>query len=285
VAAVGLLANLEQETSGFPRRWVFVWMLTIFFLNQLIGAARSIPLLSLTDIFLAFCAIGVFQCLAWYTILRLVLYGDSKAVCSWPIISALVGVGAVIFVPTRGSLWVAAAGLGIYMLVSCGRDFHTRAAGVVLLALSVQEFFGRIFFQLISFPLIEAETAIVGTALAMMLPGTVWYENVITVPSGHGIVLYPYCSSFHNVSLGLLCWISVTSLHRVCRRSSDYLWGLLIVGTVIVLNTARLYFMALGANSYEYWHDGTGSEIFEIGASLSVLLLALYGSRSAADWK
>jgi len=48
---------------------------------------------------------------------------------------------------------------------------------------------------------------------------------------------------------------------------------------MIAFNFARLYLMALDADSYDLWHEGAGAEIFAVGASLSVLLISLIGIR------
>jgi hypothetical protein len=124
---------------------------------------------------------------------------------------------------------------------------------------------------------------VVGTLLQLTWAGAVWHDNVITMPSGHGILLYPYCSSFHNVSLAVLCWVTVTNLIDLNWRRSNYVTGVVVVVAMIVFNTGRLYLMALGPYSYHYWHEGAGSDIFQIGASLSVLLLTLCGSRLFMD--
>jgi hypothetical protein len=175
-------------------------------------------------------------------------------------------------------IWVAAAGVAGYLLVCNRDDLRMRAAAIVLTALSVQELWGHFFFQLVAFPLLRVETAVVGTALQLTQAGTIWHDNIITTPSGHGIRLYPYCSAFHNVSLALLCWLTVTKLRHLNWRSYDFVVGGLAAGVMILLNTGRLYLMAMDINSYHFWHNGAGVDIFEVGASLLVLLLVLYGS-------
>jgi hypothetical protein len=178
-------------------------------------------------------------------------------------------------------IWVAATGVAIYLLICSRGDLSMRASGIVLAALSVQEFWGHVFFQLITMPLLRAETAVVGKMLQLTRGGTIWYDNMISTQSGHGIVLYPYCSSFHNLSLALLCWVTLTRLRYLTWRGNDFVLGGLVAGMMILLNTTRLYLMAFDVDAYHFWHEGIGSIIFEVGASISVLLLTLYGSRPA----
>jgi hypothetical protein len=178
-------------------------------------------------------------------------------------------------------IWVAAIGLAIYLSIYDHRDRKLRAAGAVLGALSVQEFWGHILFNLVALPLLRAETAIVGTILQAAKAGTVWQDNIITGPSGYGIMVYSGCSSFHNLSLAILCWVTVTKLRRETWRGHDFVIGAAVAGTMILLNVARLYLMAWDIDLYHYWHDGRGADIFAIGASLTILLITLYGSSLA----
>ena len=114
------------------------------------------------------------------------------------------------------------------------------AAGVVLAALAIQEHWGRIVFALLALPLLRAETAVVGTLVQAARPGTVWQDNVITGPSGFGIAAYSDCSLFHNLSLAMLCWLTVSRLRNQSRRSRDLVTGCVIGATMIACNVKRL---------------------------------------------
>jgi Transmembrane exosortase (Exosortase_EpsH) len=183
--------------------------------------------------------------------------------------------------PVGRAIWVAALGVATLCWRFSGGDRKLRAAGIVFAALSVQELWGRIFFDLFALPLLRAETAVVGTMLRVVRAGTEWRDNVISGPSGHGIVVYDYCSSFHNLSLAALCWLTVRSLRDQSWQARDLVIGCVVGITMILFNVTRLCLMAWDANLYHYWHDGAGVQIFNIGASVTILLMSLYGSRSA----
>jgi hypothetical protein len=148
-------------------------------------------------------------------------------------------------------------------------------------ALSVQEFWRHIFFDFFALPSLRAETAVVGAILQAVRSGTEWQDNVITGPSGFGIVVYSGCSSFHNLSLAMLCWLTVSKLRNQNWQIRDVVIGCLVGITMIFCNVIRLCLMASSLDLYEYWHDGLGAQIFAVGASVLVLLLSLYGSRPA----
>jgi len=190
----------------------------------------------------------------------------------------VIGLCLLVLFPASQMIWVAAAGISIYLVMN-GGDAKLRAAGAVLGALAIQEFWGHVLFNLIAFPLLEAETAVVGMILEATRPGTLWQANTITAPSGFGLVIYTACSAYHNVSLAILCWITVSKLQDQRWRTRDFLIGSAIAGVMIILNIARLYMMALSVNLYHYWHEGAGADIFAVSASLTIFSISLWGSR------
>jgi hypothetical protein len=224
--------------------------------------------------------VGIFQYMAWYVIFRLLGASDAKALGRWRDFLMAAGFCLLVFLPTNRMVWVAGAGTGVYLWLFSAGDPKLRSAGIVLVALSVQEFWGRVFFGLVAYPLLHAETAVIGTIMEATRAGTIWQDNLITGPSGYGIVIYSACSSFHNLSLAMLCWVTVTRLQHQNWQLRDYVSGAMVGGAMILLNFARLYLMALDGDLYQYFHDGMGAEVFAVVASLTILLLSLYRSRS-----
>ena len=189
---------------------------------------------------------------------------------------------APLFLPTTRTIKFVALGAAIFSWIRGRDDPNLRGAGVVLAALAIQQYWGHIVFDIFALPLLQAETAVVGTLVQAFRAGTEWQGNVITGPSGFGIIVYSACSSFHNLSLAMLCWLTVSRLRNQSWRRRDLLTGCVIGAAMIACNVARLCLMAWSPDFYEYWHDGPGAQIFAVGASVMVLMLSLYGSRPAA---
>jgi exosortase/archaeosortase family protein len=261
------------------RRDIFIWAATILFVNQLFAVVKEMPSASLEALASNLLAVGIFQYLAWYVVFRLLGSSDRAPVARWRDFLVTAALCVLVFFPTSLMIWVAATGIAIYLWRVGAGDPRLRAAGIVLAALAVQEFWGHIFFDLVAFPLLKAEAAVVGTLLQAVRPGTVWHDNTVMGPSGFGIVIATTCSSFHNLSLAMLCWLTVSRLRRQDWRVRDFVIGGAIGTTMILLNIARLCLMAWNFEFFRYWHDGVGAEIFAIGASLTILLMSLYGSR------
>lgn len=261
------------------RRTVITWACAILCLNQLLSAVTETPSASLEQPVSDLAAVGVFQLMAWYAIFRLLASRDPPRVARLGDILVVAALCCLIFIPSPRMIWVAAFGVGVYASLFNQDDSRQRAAGVVLIALSVQEFWGRFFFNLVAFPLLRAETAVVGTLLQALRPGTVWEGNVITGPNGHGIVVYDACSSFHNLSLAALCWVTVRSLQDRGWQVRDFVTGGVVAATMVLFNVTRLSLMGWNEDLYLYWHEGAGAQIFTVSASTAILLISLYGSR------
>jgi exosortase/archaeosortase family protein len=261
-----------------PRRDIFLWAAAILFLNRLFVVVKDIPSASLEALVSDLLAIGIFQYLAWYVVFRLLGSSDRAPAAQLRDFLVTAALCLSVFSPTNSMIWFATTGIALYLWLCSAGDLNLRAAGVVLAALSVQELWGPIFFNLFAFPLLRIETAVVGTILEVARPGTIWLENVIRGPSGYGVLIAPGCSSFHNLSLAMLCWLTVSRLRHQDWRARDFAIGGAIGVTMILFNVVRICLMAWNIDLYHYWHDGIGAEIFAIGASLTILLMSLYGA-------
>jgi exosortase/archaeosortase family protein len=268
-----------RQGLDLPRRDLFLWVCAIFFLNQLFAAANQLPSAAPGQALSDLAAVSVFQVMAWYAIFRLLASSDPRQVARMRDILIALALCLPLFLPTTRTIKVLALGAAFFFWTRGRDDPKLRAAGTVFAALTIQEYWGHIVFDLFALPLLRAETAVVGALMHAARAGTVWQGNVITGPSGFGIILYSGCSSFHNLSLAMLCWLTVSKLRNRDWRSRDLIIGCVIGATMIACNVMRLCLMAWSADLYEYWHNGLGAQIFAVGASVLVLFLSLYGSR------
>jgi hypothetical protein len=257
------------------RRHLYMWAIFIIFCNYLLS---KISLLQL-HFFGELGTISIFQGMAWYAIFCLLGTSNSTCVVRLRDFLCISGLCLLVLLPSTRVVWIVATGIAVYLMIVDGRDPKLRAAGAVLGALTIQELWGHVFFDLVAFPLLQAETAVVGTILEATRAGTLWEDNIITGPNGFGLVIYTGCSSYHNVSLAMLCWVTMSKLYNQTWTSRDIIMGLLVSVTMIILNLFRLYLMATDIDSYHYWHEGAGADIFAIGASVMIFSISLYGSR------
>lgn len=285
VLAIGVPTKTGEARRGLdlPRRDVFLWLCAIIFLNQLFATVSQTPLTSAWELVSELGAVSFFQIMAWYAIFRLLASSDRARRAQMRDVLTALALCLPLFLPASRMIQVVALAAAVFFWIRGRSDPKLRAAGIVLAALSIQQFWGHIVFDFFALPLLRAETAVVGTILEAARAGTVWRDNVITGPSGFGIIVYSGCSSFHNLSLAMLCWLTVSRLRNPIWRNRDLVTGGVIGVTMIACNVMRLCLMGWSSGLYEYWHDGAGAQIFAVGASVLVLVLSLYGSRPAAE--
>ena len=273
-----------REGSGgldLSLRDLFLWVCAILFFNQMLAAVGELQSASPWRLLSDLADSSFFQIMAWYAIFRLLAASPSKQPAQISDILLALALCLPLFLPTTRTMKVLALGAAMFCWIRGRDDPKLRSAGIVLGALAIQEYWGHIVFDLFALPLLRAETAVVGTLVQAMRAGTVWQGNVITAPSGFSVIVYSACSSFHNLSLAMLCWVTVSRLRNQSWRNRDLLTACVIGAAMIACNVARICLMAWSPDLYEYWHNGPGAQIFAVGASAMVLALSLYGSRPA----
>jgi hypothetical protein len=138
------------------------------------------------------CAVGIFEYMACYAIFRFLVSSDRVQMAGGIDVLIVLALCLLVLLPHGQMIWIAAAGVAVYLLICSRGDLSMRRAGIVLAALSVQQYWGHFIFELIAVPLLDAETAVVGTLLQLARAGTTWHDNIITTLSGHGINLYHF---------------------------------------------------------------------------------------------
>ncbi|HEY8616926.1 hypothetical protein [Phenylobacterium sp.] len=167
------------------------------------------------------------------------------------------------------------------LMVLASRDVHARAAGAVLLALAGHQLWSKVLFAAIGPEIVKVDATLVGWATQLFVPGATWTGNIIATSSTFSIVVEEGCSSFSNVSLALLCYVSVSRLERAEWRRGD-LWVICLICAVqILLNVGRIFAMAQSYSSYLFWHDGAGVGIYGALASTAAVLISAIGTRLA----
>jgi hypothetical protein len=228
------------------------------------------------------CAVGIFQYLSWYAVYHFINNSDPKSIADRRdylgiMVSFMVLPFCLLF---PRAFWITTTGIALYWVFMSRDDSKLRTAGIILGALSTQGLWGMVFFDLVAAPyLLPAETAVVGTLMSVVRSGTIWQNTIITDSNGFGLQIFSGCSSFHNLSLATLCWLTINRLQHQSWQIRDCIIGGVIGGMMILLNVLRLCLMAWNLKFFYYWHDGAGAEIFAVSASLMMLLMSLYGKR------
>ena len=268
---LGSIAGASSK-SAVSRRELFIWLASILcataFTQTVMYGGASFENLG---------RINAFHILGWFAVLRLLFLQESSTLVTKQDFWAIGVVGATNLLPGEKAVWIAASLAAVYIYVQSQKGSNGRAGASVLAALCVQSLWGPTLFSLFSVYLLRADAALVGVALDMTRGGFVWHDNVI-MTQGHSVEIYNGCSSFHNISLAALCWISLTKLKRPRFIKSDFIFGAAACLAMIALNATRLYMMSLSFEKFFYWHNAFGAEIFPVISSLIIATICVWGA-------
>jgi hypothetical protein len=152
-----------------------------------------------------------------------------------------------------------------------------KAAGTIVAAIAVQAVVAPLVFTEISSFLLPLDAAAAGFLLSTILPGASWSGTVINSINGHSVVVLAGCSSFHNLSLATLCWVTITMAHRPYWTRHD-LWIGACAGFIqIAFNVARLLLISISYPMFHFWHDGAGRHYFAAAATFTATLVVAVG--------
>jgi hypothetical protein len=166
----------------------------------------------------------------------------------------------LVILPIGPLSWLAVAVLSLYIIISANVTSSRRGA-FILLATTVPLLWSRLIFQFFANLILQIDASFVGWIL-----GTHRTGDIVEFADGSGVlVILAACSSLANVSLAVLCWVTVSQLVGTKNSAYDLLWCLLACISVIAVNVARMSLMGLSQWRYAIahgpWGDAVGNTI------------------------
>jgi len=176
---------------------------------------------------------------------------------------AILSACALLFLPPEPhSPFLGATIAGVYFWRRGGDNTQLASVGQLWLAISVYEMWGPLFFRIVSAPIIQAEVALIGKAGEWLGFGLIMDGVLLRSPSGWFVIVIEGCSSFHNVSLAILVWLSLLKLGGAkVSRSNLAALGVGVI-TIVCLNALRILLMTPSEEYYAFWHAGNGAILF-----------------------
>lgn len=161
------------------------------------------------------------------------------------------------------------------MALSSRGDTYLRAAGVVLLAITINVFWTRMALLFVAQPLQNFDAWLVS-----LLGGVEVQGNVLSYASGEGSAfLARGCMSLANASAALMVWLAAARLIRPEIRRSDLGWAAVVMASVVALNTARIALVMQSRENYAVFHGGWGSDLFAALILIAALAIAAFSVR------
>ncbi|MCJ2023830.1 hypothetical protein [Methylobacterium sp. J-067] len=176
------------------------------------------------------------------------------------------------FVPEHHGVYLATTLAGMWFLLARRSDRLLRDLSHMWLALSVYELWGKLLFKL-AYQLIEVfEVAVIQRFGRLLFDGIAVDGARISVRGDWSVVLLEGCSSFHNLSLTVLIWLSIL---KIARHPADAAAARALgvsACLVVAVNVTRILAMLPSREAYLFWHDGSGATVVALGSVAAAIV-------------
>jgi hypothetical protein len=162
----------------------------------------------------------------------------------------------LVILPIGPLSWLAVTALGLCLITSTNVP-STRRGALILVATTVPMLWSRLLFQFFADLILQIDASLVSWLLRTHRSG-----DIIDFADGSGVlVILPTCSSLANVSLAVLCWVTVSQLVDHKRSAYDLFWCLMACMSVVAVNVTRISFMGLSQWHYATFHSAWGAAV------------------------
>ena len=167
-----------------------------------------------------------------------------------------------LLLPSQRLPFIGATAAGLYFWRRSPRGGQLASVGQLLLAISCYELWGPLVFKILSAPVIQAEVSVVSN-FGRWLGFNLSLDGIRLVSAnGWSIFMMEGCSSFHNVSLAVLVWLTLIKLGEAKATGVTMIALCAGIIGIICLNGLRILLMTPSEEAYVFWHDGNGAVIF-----------------------
>jgi hypothetical protein len=266
----GLVAALQHS---IPRNEFFAGLYILGLANGLGARVSNTNFDTWTGVGLSL-DINVIVLFACFAGVSAILRGDREQIRSPDLAVAAVFL-MFTALPIFGLSWLAVTGLSTYILLFAKGGSPLQRGSVILLALTVPMLWSKLLFRLFAKQILDIDALLVASLL-----GTDRIGNVVGFVDGSGhMVVLPGCTSFTNMSLAFLCWISITQWAEHRWSPWDLFWSFLVCASVIAVNVTRMSLMGLSYRHYEIIHTDLGDMVANLIMLCLMLGFSVLGAR------
>lgn len=262
-----VLAALADPSDRFLLSGFFLLLFGLDYLMRFFGKEE-------------FPAVEIFALLAVAAVLRGM--GRDKILTRWDHL-ALALAALVVVHPWRHVGDLALTGLGA--LFCARRDPRLAALGQLCLGLAFAGVWSQIAQAAIEEAMLPAETFLAYRLLTLFDSFTLIGNAISRVGGDHATIVEGACSSFPNVALTFLLWLSFLKLQALPFTARNLCVLLAAAAVLVAVNTVRLALCAWSMDTYNYWHESDGVAILAWIMLLSQLAIYHFGLRGAPQWK
>jgi exosortase/archaeosortase family protein len=221
-----------------------------------------------------------FPIFAWFVLFRVLAKSSRLGPAQSSDVGAFLLCGAIACLPGDNVIWIAITLAAAYFFASGEKDLYRASAAALLIALATNGIWGPMLFKLLGAWLMDFDAWLVAKVLEVAGLLTSYSGDEVVIGRGDIEIGAP-CSSFNNISMALLAWVSLTKLFRPYWLRVDLAVAAACIVVTLVWNTARLALLGIYATNesvFTFWHDGTGAQIFATVLGFLVALISVAGA-------
>jgi len=164
---------------------------------------------------------------------------------------------AACLAPMESACWIALAALSAYAVRRSPPGSDTHRGAWIMLGVTVPVFWSKAIFFALSDQLLTVDAVLASTMLWSDRAG-----NTVRLADDSGFLwIAPACSSFANVSLGVLAWIAILRWRGLAPTRRRFAWCLLAIAGVVLVNGIRIALIGHFPAWYEFLHNGFGATV------------------------
>lgn len=184
----------------------------------------------------------------------------------------------LILIPSASLSWIICALLCLLWAQQSDPLSQQRTTALIILAVAIRDPVCQVFLNLFADQILSFDARLSG--IILQLTGTEFSidNNTISQTNGYSLLILTGCSAFHNLSLALLLWLSLSLFSNQKLITQDYLRAALLCIVVLGINGTRLALMATNHSWYLFLHDGNGALLIDALIVLQTLLFVRKGT-------
>lgn len=179
------------------------------------------------------------------------------------------------FIPEQHGVYLATTLAGSWLLFSRRGERHWVGIGQIWLALSIYELWGKLVFKIVYQSIEGAEIGLISQIGRLVYDGIGTDGASLSVRGDWAVIVLEGCSSFHNLSLAVLVWLSIVKIADQPVGRATLAALATSFGLVVAINVARILAMLPSREAYHFWHDDSGSSLVALVSILAMIAPAL----------
>jgi len=186
-----------------------------------------------------------------------------------------VGLATLFLVPSHQLGWLVLLLGSAWLGWRSAKASRARQGMMLIAAAALQTLIVAHLLKWFAGPVLTADAALVAWLLQLASGSGSHVGNVVFGPADHQLLILRGCSSLTNLGNAWLAWYALSRFRGGGFVRRELVFIAVLTLSMLTLNLARLYSMAVDLAWHSWWHSNSGEQLYQLAAS-ALLLLAIH---------